>query len=447
MIQGSRRVPLSGWGRYPVAACALARASRVEDAAAIAAGSASLVARGAGRSYGDSSLNPALTLATAGMNRMLAFEEAEGRLTCEAGLLLADLIDVFLPRGWFPPVTPGTKYVTVAGMIAADVHGKNHHKAGSFCDHVEWIDLLLGDGAVTRCSPAQNRDLFAATCGGMGLTGIIVRACFRLIPVETAQIRQQRLRAANLDEAMTLLEDALDWTYSVAWIDCLARGAELGRSVLFLAEHARIEDLHPARRGNPLGRPERRRKSVPIDFPSFAMGALTVRLFNALYYRAHRPANSLEDIDPYFYPLDAIGDWNRIYGRRGFVQYQCVLPLERSREGMARLVEAISAAGLGSFLAVLKRMGPQSFGLLSFPMPGYTLALDFPVSAATMDLLLALDEITLAHGGRLYLAKDARAGAATFASGYPRLGAFREVRRRWALDTKFTSLQSERLNI
>ena len=447
MNVATRRSRLSGWGRHPVATCNLARPSGAEAAAAIAAEAESLIARGCGRSYGDSSLNPDLTLGTTGLDRLLAFDPESGKLECEAGVTLAQLIDTFLPRGWISPVTPGTRFVTIGGMVAADVHGKNHHVAGSFCDHVEWVDLALPGGRVERCSRATNADLFEATCGGLGLTGLILRVAFRMLRVETASIRQRTIRAPNLGAAIDLFEESLDWTYSVAWVDCLASGDDLGRSVAFLGEHARRDELGADARADPFSRPKARRKRVPIDFPAVALSALSVRAFNALYYLRQRPGYSLTAMEPYFYPLDAILEWNRVYGRRGFVQYQCVLPLESSREGLSKLLREISVARRGSFLAVLKRMGAQSFGHLSFPMPGYTLALDFPVDRESLALLDRLDSVTQDHGGRLYLAKDGRAGPRAAQAGYPRLDEFREVRRRWGLDMHFKSLQSKRLEI
>lgn len=446
MNETGRLTRLSGWGRYPVADCRVVRPRHTDDLAAFA-GEPSLIARGCGRSYGDASLNPALTVETGAANRLLGFDEESGLLTCEAGLTLAEIFRLFLPRGWIVPVTPGTKFVTIGGMIAADVHGKNHHQHGSFCDHVAWIDLALPEGRIVRCGPEEHADLFAAACGGMGLAGLILRAAFRMKRVQTAMMRQQTRRAANLDEAIDLFEASLDWTYSVAWIDCLAKGKALGRSVVFLGEHALPGELRGNRAAAPLEPRRKRGKSVPLDFPSFALGPLSVRLFNGVYYRAHGDGEALVDLDAYYYPLDSIEKWNRIYGKRGFVQYQCVLPLGTSREGVARLLEAISGAGLGSFLAVLKRMGPQSFGLLSFPMEGYTLALDFPASEPALALLDRLDEIVVANGGRIYLAKDARISAAAFAAGYPRLGELRRTRRCWGLDGSFRSLQSERLEI
>ena len=438
---------LEGWGRFPVAHGRILRPGDRPALAQEADAAQGAIVRGNARSYGDAAINPAATIDARRLDRLIAFDPDTGILECEAGVLLADLIDILLPRGWFAPVTPGTKLVTIGGMIASDVHGKNHHGAGSFCDHVLWLDLAIGDGEVRRCSRDENADLFAATCGGMGLTGAILRASVKMLPVATSAVRQRTLRAPNLAAAIELFEGSLDWTYSVAWIDCLASGADLGRSAILLGEHATPDELPPERRATPFARAARRQKRVPVDFPGFALSRLPVKVFNRLYYAAQRPGDALVDLDPYFYPLDALLDWNRIYGRRGFVQYQCVLPLAESEAGMTRLLSAIAAEGNASFLAVLKRLGPGSFGLLSFPMEGYTLALDFPATPASLALLDRLDAITAEHGGRIYLAKDARAMPEAIAAGYPRLEEFRAVRRRYGLDTRFASLLSRRLEL
>lgn len=438
---------LSGWGRYRGAECEVHRPA---DAAALARNLSTLpdaIARGNGRSYGDASFNPAATVATRHLDRLVNFDAKTGALTCEAGLLLGDLIDIMLPRGWWPRVTPGTKLVTIGGMVACDVHGKNHHGAGSFCDHVDWIDLATGEGEPLRCSRTEHPDLFAATCGGMGLTGVVLRVRFRMMRVETAAVSQRTVRAPTLAHAIDQFEQSLDSTYSVAWVDCLASGDRLGRSAILLGEHARVDELPASRRATPLGRAPRRAKRVPIDLPPFVLGRTAVALFNKAYYAMQNRADAVVDVDPYFYPLDALLDWNRIYGRGGFVQYQCVLPLESSAEGLTRLLREIAAVGQASFLAVLKRLGPQSFGMLSFPMPGYTLALDFPPTPQNLALLDRLDAVTMDHGGRVYLAKDARAGAATIAAGYPQLEAFRAVRRRYGLDGRFSSQLSRRLEL
>lgn len=439
--------PLSGWGRYPVRDCTLWQPVTAAALHATLAPLPSSIARGNGRSYGDASLNPDATIDMRRLDRLIAFDDATGALVCEAGVLLSDIIDAFVPRGWFVPVTPGTRRVTIGGMIASDVHGKNHHGAGSFCDQLLWLELDLGDGRVLRCSADENADLFAATCGGMGLTGMIVRAALRMVAIETAWMRQRTVRARDLDEAMALFEQSHAWTYSVAWIDCLARGRDLGRSAILLAEHASLGELDASRRAAPLVRPPRKPRAVPIDLPGFALSGFNVAVFNRLYYALQRPGEALVALEPYFYPLDALSDWNRIYGRRGFVQYQCVLPLAESERGLARLLETIAAAGSGSFLAVLKRLGPQSFGMLSFPMPGYTLALDFPATPANLALLDRLDAITADHGGRVYLTKDARLSPAMLARGYPRLQEFRDLRAQYGLDRRFSSLLSQRLGL
>ena len=444
----TRSAPLSGWGRYPVANCVLVEPDDPTDFTHGIQGADSFaIARGNGRSYGDSSLSPECTVGMRRLDRLLSFDHDTGMLTCEAGVLLSDVIDVFLPRGWFPPVTPGTKFVTIGGMIASDVHGKNHHVAGSFCEHVSSVDIALGDGRVLTCSAEQNSDLFAATCGGMGLTGIILHATFRLIRVTTSRIDQRIIRVANLRGAMDVFEASVTSTYSVAWLDCLASGAALGRGVVVLGEHATIEQLPERDRTRPVGRPKRKVKRFPVDLPAFMMNRFSVATFNRIYYRSQRPGNDLVDLDPYFYPLDAVHDWNRMYGRNGFVQYQCAVPLKSCPAALSELLTEIAQRGTPSFLAVLKRLGPESFGYLSFPMEGYTLALDFPVNAQTFHLLDRLDDVVMAHGGRLYLAKDARASRRVIENGYPRLEKFRDVRRRYGLQARFRSLQAQRLEL
>lgn len=442
---------LSGWGRYPRLDCE-ARLARDEEGlrrtlAAAADTGRPLIARGNGRSYGDSALQPLGTVGMRAMNHILGFDPATGIVTAEAGVLLDDLIAVFLPQGWFPWVTPGTRFVTVGGMIASDVHGKNHHRDGSFGNFVAWIDVMGPDGAVRRCAPDDEAGLFAATVGGMGLSGVILRAAFRLRPVETGWIRQRTIPTAGLDATIAAFEANADATYSVAWIDCMATGAALGRSLLTLGEHAHMGELPEEARARPLTLDLARKRKVPLDAPGFALNRWSVSAFNALYYRrgAAQAGSALVPWDSYFYPLDALLEWNRIYGRRGFAQYQCVLPLEASAEGLRALLTEISASGRSSFLTVLKRMGPEGLGRIGFPMEGYTLALDFPMSAGTLGLLRRLDEIVLAHGGRFYLAKDSRIAADTLRRADPRAADFRTLREEAGLSGRFASAQSERL--
>jgi FAD/FMN-containing dehydrogenase len=434
---------LSGWGRYPQQDCAVTGLRAMSDAARELGEDASLIARGNGRSYGDAALSRHRVLETLKADRLIAFDAQAGLVTCEAGLLLADLLGIIVPRGWFVPVTPGTKLVTIGGMIAADVHGKNHHHAGTIGRHVVSLDLLTADGRIRRCSLREETELFAATCGGMGLTGVILSATLRLDRIETSWIRQETRRAPNLAEAIRLCDASLDWTYAVAWIDCVAQGEALGRSLVYLGEHAARDEV----RDRKLAVPRRRVRPVPFDLPGFALNRWSVAAFNELYYRRGKPGTAYVDYDRYFYPLDALRDWNRLYGGAGFLQYQCVIPLAASTEGLGLLLQRIARAGSGSFLAVLKRLGPEGDGLLSFPLEGYTLALDFPAVQANFSLLAELDAITADHGGRIYLAKDARATAAAIQRGYPRLGRFQAIRRAVDPDGKFASLLSERLEI
>ncbi|MBI1219670.1 MAG: FAD-binding protein [Rhodobacteraceae bacterium] len=436
---------LSGWGRTTPQACRVSRPrSEAELAARVAEGG--LIARGAGRAYGDAAQSAANTVDMGGVNRMIRFDADSGQLVAEAGVWLADVIATFLPRGWFPAVTPGTRFVTLGGAVAADVHGKNHHREGSFGAFVDWIDLMGPDGTVRRLTPGD--DLFRWTLGGMGLTGVILRVALRLRRVETGWIAQRTVVAPDLAAAMAAFEGNADALYSVAWIDCLAQGAALGRSLVMLGEHASVAALPGVRREHPFTVPARPRRALPFDAPGFALNPLTVRAFNEVYWQLgkRKAGPALVPWDAYFYPLDAIGNWNRIYGRRGFVQFQCALPLASSADALHELLKVVSASGQGSFLAVLKRFGPQA-APFAFPMEGYTLALDFPLHGQTSALLDRLDRIVVAAGGRFYLAKDARMSRETLWQADPRAAAFVELRDRLGLRAAFASTQSERLGL
>ncbi len=438
---------LEGWGRFPVYQ-GTSEAPRNEAALSALVSEHAVIARGNGRAYGDSAIGSNKTVSMRHFNRMLSFDASAGILVAEAGVLLADVISTFLPRGWFPSVTPGTKFVTLGGMIAADVHGKNHHKEGSIGAFVDWLDVVTPTGRIERCSPQENADLFNWTTGGMGLTGIILRAALRLRPVESAWIRQTLRPLPNLDAALDAFEATQDATYSVAWIDCLSRDDKLGRSLLMLGEHATRADLSGDKLRYPFETPTKRKLSIPFDFPQGFLNRLSVRGFNGLYYwnGSRERGETLVDWDNYFYPLDAILGWNKIYGRKGLMQFQCALPLEHSKRGLTALLQATSAAGAGSFLAVLKRFGQQD-SAFSFPMLGYTLALDFPVNQRTLSLMLRLDQITMDHGGRFYLAKDSRMPADTLHRSDPRAAAFAAHRDEAGLSSSFRSKQSERLKI
>lgn len=435
---------LSGWGRFPRLPCAV-HTPRTQDELVALLQQGPLIGRGNGRGYGDCALNQTSTVDMRRFNRMLAFDQTSGQLVAEAGVLLADVISTFLPRGWFPAVTPGTKFVTIGGMVAADVHGKNHHRDGSFAACVEWIDILAADGTVHRCSRDADPELFGWTLGGMGLTGLILRVAFRLRAVETGWMRQTTLLAQDLEATMALFEHHASANYSVAWIDCLARKGRLGRSVVTLGEHAAVDELPVNRCAQPFDTPRRAARNIPFAPPVTPINHLTIKAFNAAYWQAKRlqQGEGLIDWDSFFYPLDALRNWNRMYGTRGFMQFQCVIPPAQSEAGLKRLLEAIRQSGQGSFLAVLKRFGMGS-GPASFPMEGYTLALDFPVSPKNTALMDRLDRIVLDHGGRFYLAKDSRMTADTLHASDARMARLRAMREGSGA-SRFRSSQSQRL--
>lgn len=444
----SKQDTIAGWGRHPVVKGRLASPRSEDELRAELSTDGTVIARGNGRSYGDSSFNARGATSLLRLNRLIDLDRESGLITCEAGAILGDVISAVLPLGWFPPVTPGTKYVTIGGMIASNVHGKNAVRDGAFGDHLAWFDLMRANGEIVRCSPQENDALFRDTIGGMGLTGVILRAAFRLKKVESGWVRQTRTAHPNLYSVMDAFEASEEATYRVAWIDVLAKGKSLGRSILDIGEHAALDDLDAQQRTAPFDIKIRGKKAVPFAPPISPLNALTVKAFNAYHYRAGRGSqgDSVIDWDTYFYPLDALLHWNRIYGRAGFAQYQCVLPRETSEPGLTSLLEAISGSGRGSFLAVLKRLGPTC-GTMSFPMDGYTLALDFPWSRPTAKLLDQLDEITMAHQGRVYLTKDSRLKASTLREMQGDADSFRAMRELDGSSERFSSLQSERLGL
>lgn len=439
---------IANWGNYPIVDAEVRSFTDPQTVLDTLDEHGQVTLRGMGRSYGDASLGHYI-LSTTRHKHLLSFDKASGKITCQAGVTLQDVLDISVPQGWFLPVTPGTKFITIGGAIAADVHGKNHHRDGSFSNHLNEIELLMADGNRLFCSRSHEPELFAATCGGMGMTGVILQATFTLKPIQTATIRTETLEAKDLDAIMDHFDHSADWAYSVAWIDCMARGRDLGRSLLMRGEHAIPEQLETMGQHNePLVLPPRRTKCIPFPFPSFVMNQTTIRAFNTLYYRLNRRKKHpcLTDYESFFFPLDTIHHWNRIYGRAGFIQYQFVLPLATSREGMALILEHISERGWGSFLAVLKLFGPQE-GLLSFPLEGFTLALDFPLREGLLPFLDELDELVLSFGGRVYLAKDARMSRATFLAGYPRTEEFLAIVDRYNPGRPFRSLLTNRVGL
>ena len=392
-----------------------------------------LLPYGNGRSYGDSCLNTGGVLIDCRhLDRFISFDTETGVLRCEAGVLLADILDVAVPRGWFPPVSPGTRFVTVGGAIANDVHGKNHHVAGTFGCHVRGFELLRSNGERLRCSPDENREYFQATIGGLGLTGAVTWAELQLKPVANPYIDQEVIRFRDLAEFFRLSEESDgEFEYTVAWIDCLAKGSSLGRGLFVRGNHAR------AAAGTTAKKPGRS-LSVPIAPPLSLVNGLSLRAFNTLYFHKQRGGEVASQMhyQPFFYPLDAVANWNRMYGPKGFYQYQCVLPAADGEAGMTEILQAVTAAGMGSFLAVLKLFGDiASPGLLSFPRPGVTLALDFPNNGDKVRALLdRLDAITGNYGGAVYPAKDARMSPEIFHKAYPGLDEFADY-----IDPAFSS--------
>jgi FAD/FMN-containing dehydrogenase len=443
---------LSGWGNWPVAETDKREPGSLKEALGLLEGAGSVIPRGLGRAYGDSALNGGLVAAATRMDLMLSFDGVTGELECGPGVTFSDILDVFAPRGWFLPVTPGTKFVTVGGAIAADVHGKNHHVAGSFGGHVISMEVWTSSRGPVRCSRDESPDLFWATVGGHGLTGFITKASFRLVRIPSVHISQTLIKAGSLSGVMDVFEAHADLPYSVAWIDCQASGRKAGRSIFTGGGFAREGELPGRLRKGPWSPRRPLRLSVPFNLPSWALNPLTMKAFNILYYHKslRRESRSIVSIDKFFYPLDSIHDWNRIYGRRGFLQYQFVLPMEEGRRGLPRILDRIVSIGTGSFLAVLKLFGGQEShpGNISFPRRGYTLALDFPMSRALLPKLDLLDRMVLDHGGRLYLAKDSRTSRESFTESYKdRLPLFLEAKARWDPKGVFSSLQSKRLGM
>jgi len=448
-----RRERLTGWGRTAPTVAQVSRPSTREQVAEAIAGVGprGVVARGLGRSYGDPAQNAGgLVLDLTAMNRILGVDLDQGTVEVEPGVSLQQLMQAMLPFGYFVPVTPGTRYVTVGGAIGCDIHGKSHHADGSFAQHVLELDLVLADGTVRTLTPEAEPELFWATAGGMGLTGVIVRAKLRMMRVETSRILVETKRVANLDDAMErmTLTDA-DYRFSVASLDNLATGPSLGRGWVESGNFATLEQLPAKQRTDPLAFHPKPLAAMPDVFPSGLLNRRTIRLMNeANFRRAPKDAHPhLATIGGFFHPLDAIHDWNRVYGAAGFLQYQFVVPFAAAST-LRRIVERVAVQGAPSFVTVLKRFGPASPGYLSFPTEGWTLTYDFPTGTPGLaGLLRWMDAQVLEAGGRLYLAKDSRLAAADLAAMYPRLEAFRKVRAVLDPHGVFVSDQSRRLGL
>lgn len=391
---------------------------------------------GYGRSYGDVCLNNGgILLDTSGLNRFLAFDESTGLIRCEAGVSLADMLEVIVPRGWFLPVTPGTKFVSVGGAIANDVHGKNHHTSGTFGCHVRQLELLRSDGSRLVCSPAENADLFRATIGGLGLTGVILWAEIQLKKIDNPYIAVEQIKFGCLEEFWEINADSdKRFEYTVSWLDCLTEGANAGRGHFMRGNHATPDQAWVL----PDVPKQSRKLRVPVDIPAFLLNRVTVNIFNTVIYSSQVPKirREVKYYEPFFYPLDSFLDWNRAYGKPGFLQYQFVVPMDKDNAAVRAILDDIRRSGAGSFLAVFKVFGDKpSPGMLSFPRSGVTLALDFAYHGKdTLDLLERTDAIVRANGGAVNPSKDARMSALSFQAFYPNWREFAQY-----IDPQFSS--------
>ena len=423
------------WGRYPSPGeQEVSSPTSLDSLERMFTDGAPFLAYGQGRSYGDSCLNTDGRLIETGqLRRLIAFDDQTGELTCESGTTLAEILDFGVPRGWFLPTTPGTKFVSVGGAIANDVHGKNHHVAGTFGRHVLRFELLRSSGERLLCSPSENETMFRATIGGLGLTGLITWATIRLRPVSGPFIDMESVRFRSLDEFFEVSRESdRGYECTMSWVDCMATGKSLGRGLFMRGNHAWQPHI-PGKDPQP-----KQMLGIPFEVPFNLVTGGRLRAFNTLYYHKQLPKQVRKTVpyDPFFYPLDAIANWNRMYGRSGFLQHQCVVPHAAAKEAMEKVLQKISQSGEGSFLAVLKAFGDlPSPGMMSFPRPGLTLALDFPMrGSSTLKLLESLDEIVVDYGGAIYPAKDARMSPRTFEASFP---AWREFEP--FIDERFSS--------
>jgi decaprenylphospho-beta-D-ribofuranose 2-oxidase len=430
---------LRSWGGIAVSGC-----ERLSECLEEITRGASL-SRGLGRSYGDSSLPASSAATVAGTvlaDRVRSFDPDTGVMRAEAGLSLREMNRIFLPRGWFTPVSPGTMFVTLGGMVAADVHGKNHHREGCFGAHVRRLTMRVADGRIVECSREHERELFCATLGGMGLTGHILEVECQMARIPSPWIVAETERVANIESFMVGLKQAGEsWPMTVGWIDCLSRGSSLGRGVLMRGRWAEAGEA-PRSFPKPF-----RRVTVPFTLPDFVLSSFTVRAFNEIYYRSHPAARTRRVVHPesWFYPLDAILHWNRIYGRRGFTQYQCLLPERGGHQAARAFLELLTSKGGASFLCVIKDHGPEGDGFLSFPMQGTSIALDIAVRSDTQELVDALNECVIGLGGRIYLAKDAFTRPHHFRAMEARLIEWERVRKVWDPEARLKSAQSVRI--
>lgn len=442
---------ITGWGNYPWVESKVYVPRTSDELKNILEQETSVINRGLGRSYGDQAVNKhAGVLSVQKQNHFLAFNESTGMLVCEAGVSLAEIIKVFAPRGWFPMINPGTKYVTIGGAIANDIHGKAHHVDGSFANCVESFTILLADGRIVSASRDENADLFWANFGGLGLLGSILTASIRLRKIETTYFKQKAIKVNNLDELL----DAIDqydqqYDYSVAWVDSLATGKRLGRGVLTTGNAAKLADLPAKLAKNPLYTTPNPKINLPFYVPGFALNTFTVSILNKILETVQSGAGDFAHYEKFFFPLDAINNWNRGYGKKGFIQYQFVVPEEGGRKSISDILKVIAKSGNSPFLNVLKKFGKgQSQSMLSFPMKGYTFAIDFPVRQSLRELTDTLDRMVVDRGGRIYLGKDAMLRDLNlFKKMYPRWEEWARIKQTYDPENKYSSNLSKRLNL
>ena len=446
-MESARKKKLAGWGNYPTAESYALQPRNEEDVKGDLQ-KGKVIARGLGRSYGDQAVNEDKYVAICTkLDRFLRWDGEEGILECEAGVSLEEIISTFGPKGWLPMVCPGTKYVTIGGAIANDIHGKAHHIDGSFVNCVLSFTILLADGSIVNVSRTENVDLFWANFGGLGLLGVILTARLKLRKIETTYFRQKSIKIKDLDHMLEALDQYdRDYNYSVAWIDALAKGNKLGSGVLTLGNAAKLNELPEKLKASPLKLHAAGKLAVPFFLPSFALNGLTVRMLNRVIAFVQNSPKEFVHYEKFFFPLDAINNWNKGYGKRGFIQYQFVIPEDNGRNNLREILEMIAISGCTPFLNVFKRMG-EGQGILSFPFKGYTLAIDFPVTKNLLAFTPKLDAKVLSAGGRLYLGKDALLQESTFKAMYPRYEEWLVIKRKYDPGNRFTSNISRRLGL
>ena len=429
---------IHGWGHYSVVDAQILKPAKVNDLNELIKVNKNIIARGLGRSYGDSA-NSNIVLDTTSLNRVVKFDSESGIILCESGVSIKEINELTIPQGWFIPVTSGSSYVTLGGAIASDIHGKNHHLDGAFSDHILSANLMLGDGEILTISNSINTDLFWATCGGMGLTGIIISASIKLKPISSNLIKQTTIKNNSLEELFNQFEINFSSPYSVAWIDCSNKSKSIN-SLLFLGEHLKKGELITSKK---------KPKYIPVKFCSMFLNKHLIKIFNNAYYfkNLKKIQTTQVPLENYFYPLDSLMNWNFLYGKKGFIQYQFVIPKMNGVQILKKILDKINEHKQTPYLAVLKILGPQNKNHLSFPMEGYTLALDFKFDHGLLNLISNLDKIIAHSGGRIYLTKDAVMSKEIFRECYPKWEEFEQIRRKYKAIGKFMSHQSLRLGL